>query len=275
MATRIHPTAIIDASARLGEDVEIGPGVIVEADTVIGAGCRILGPAVIRRYTTVGAGNVVHPFVVLGGEPQDYSHDPSVRSFLQIGNGNVFREGATVSRATGADRVTVIGDNNYFMTCAHAGHNADVGNNCVLANGSGLGGYARIGNRTNLSAHASVHQFCWVGEIVMMRGNSGASMHVPPYCMLAGINLVVGLNRVGLRRTPHIAHEDRSQISEAFRLLYRSGLPTSKALTEMDAHTEWGGPADKFRQFVRDVLQAQAPYNRGLCTANASRRQKR
>jgi UDP-N-acetylglucosamine acyltransferase len=226
----------------------------------------------IRRYTTLGERNVVHPFVVLGGEPQDYGHDPSVRSTLRIGGGNVFREHVTINRATGEDKATVVGDNNYFMAYSHAGHNAEIGSNCILVNGAAMGGYAVLEDRAILSAHVVVHQFCRVGTMVMTQGNSATSAHLPPYCMLADVNKVVGLNKIGLRRSDALDAEDRRQITEAYGLLYRSGLPTSKALAEMDAHSEWGAAADRFRQFVRFSLTADPPYNRGLCVARTMRK---
>ena len=272
MTIKIHPAAVVDPSARIGDGVEIGPGAIVEADTEIGEGCRLMPYSVVRRYTAMGRSNVVHPFAVLGGEPQDYGHDPSVRSFLRIGDHNVFREGATANRATGADNVTVIGDHNYLMTAAHVGHNARVGSHCILTNGAALGGYVEVQDRAILSAHAAVHQFCWYGEMAMCRGNVGITQHVPPFCLVGKFNLIVGLNTVGLRRAAHLNDEDRGQIHSAYDLLYRSGLTTSRALEEMDAHAEWGHAADKFRQFVRRVLQAEGKYRRGLCTAHAPRR---
>jgi acyl-[acyl carrier protein]--UDP-N-acetylglucosamine O-acyltransferase len=106
----------------------------------------------------------------------------------------------------------------------------------------------------------------------MCRGCVGITMHVPPYCRVGRTNLIVGLNTVGLRRAPDMNDEDRRQIVEAFKLTYRSGLTTSRALEEMDLHTEWGAAADKFRQFVRRVLHAEGRYKRGLCTAHAPRR---
>ena len=265
MTTQIHPTAIVDPGAAIGQGVQMGPGVIVEGDTRIGDGCRLMASAIIRRHTTMGQANEVHPFAVLGGEPQDLKHDPEVRSFLRIGSGNVFREGVTVHRGTGEDAVTAVGDNNYIMSGAHIAHNVRIGSNCVLVNGCALGGYVELQDNSILSAHVLVHQFCRLGELVMVRGNSTPSMHVPPYCMVVERGRIAALNRVGLRRAAHISDEDREQIDQAFKLLYRSGLRTSNALVEMDRHAEWGPAADKFRQFVRQVLQAEPPYNRGLC----------
>jgi UDP-N-acetylglucosamine acyltransferase len=254
----IHPTAIVDPGAELADDVTVGPGCIIESDVKIGP-CTVLQEHVIvRRYTTLGANNNVDAFTVLGGWPQDLKFDPNTVSYLRIGDGNVFREHVTISRATGEGTATVVG------THSHAGHNATVGDEAILVNGSALAGHSELGAKAILSAHAAIHQFTWVGTMVMSQGNSIITMHIPPYTLTAGVNRVVGLNSIGLRRSPQISPEDRRQIKDAFVLTYRSGLSPAKALEKMDVCADWGAAADKFRQFVRRVVTAQKPHNRGL-----------
>ncbi len=275
MGARIHPTALVDRGAELGEGVVIGPHAVVESDVVIGDGCELMAGSVVRRYTSMGPGNVVHPFAVLGGPPQDSKFDVNSTTYLRIGEGNVFREHVTLNRATKPGGATVIGSHCYLMTCSHVGHDGLVGDGAILANGAAVGGHAEVGRRAFLSAHASIHQFCWVGELVMMRGNSGASQHVPPFLMTRDINYVVGLNAVGLRRADYITEADCRQIKEAYRLLYRSGLTPQRALMEMDDRDDWGAPAGRFREFIRRVLAAEGPHKRGLATDRAARRQKK
>lgn len=266
MANRIHPAATVDPAAELGDGIEIGPHAVVEGQTIVGDGCRLMAGSVVRRFTRMGRGNVLHPCAVLGGEPQDLKFDPRTESWVIIGDHNVFREGATVHRGTGEGTRTIIADHNYLMTAAHVGHNCTVGSNCVMVNGSALGGHVELHDRAILSAHVSVHQFCWIGEMVMSQGNGIATQHVPPYCMIAGFGEVVGLNRVGLRRAAHLTDEDRRQIQDAFRLLYRRGLTMKGALEEMEARTGWGPAAGRFRDFVRRVAGAGGPHRRGLAT---------
>ncbi|MFW6146109.1 MAG: acyl-ACP--UDP-N-acetylglucosamine O-acyltransferase [Planctomycetota bacterium] len=265
MACEIDPTAIVAETAEVGEDVRIGPYAIIEDDTCIGDGCQIHAAAILRRGTRLGRRNVVYSHAVLGGEPQDFKFDATQPSVVRVGDDNVFRESVTINRGTGPDSATIIGDSNFFMTCSHVGHNAVVGSNCVMTNGSALAGHVELGDRTILSANVAIHQFCWIGEMVMSRGNAGSAMHVPPYCMLGSVTELNGLNTVGLRRAPHLTDTDRAEIREAYKLLYRSGLPATRALAEMDARTHWGDPAGRFREFVRRALTAEAPYNRGLC----------
>ena len=171
----------------------------------------------------------------------------------------------TIHRAVGKGTETRVGDRTYWMATAHAGHNATVCDEAVLVNGSFVAGHARVGQSTILSGNVGVHQFTWVGRRTMTQGNSGCSMHVPPFVLTAGINRVIGLNSVGLRRADDITSEDHRQIKEAFQVTYRSGLSPRKAVDRMDACSDFGEPAGQFRQFVREVVEATPPFNRGLC----------
>ena len=261
----IHPTALVDSGAELADDVEIGPYCLVESDVTLGPGTVLRSHAIVRRYTTLGRGNFVDTFAVLGGEPQDRDFDPTQPTYLVVGDGNIFREGVTLNRATGAGNVTRIGNRGHWMTQSHAAHNCQVADDVVLVNNAGLAGYSEIGRRVLLSGCAGVHQFTWVGEGVVAQAHAGISCHVPPFCMVTGINEVVGLNVVGLRRAEDVGAEDLRQIKEAFRLLYRSGLTPPTALERMDACTDWGAPAGRFRQFLRRVLQAEGRTKRPLC----------
>lgn len=260
----IHPTAIVDPSAVIADSTEIGAYAVVEANCSIGEGTVLRSHAIVRRYTSMGEDNFVDSFAVLGGEPQDLKFDFGQVSYLKIGVRNTFREGVTISRATGEGLTTTVGDNNYWMANSHAGHNVTVGNNVILANGTLIAGHATIGDGCVFSGCASVHQFVWVGQRVMFQGFAGASMHVPPFVTCTQTNHVSSLNTVGLRRAEGITVDDRAQIKEAFRLTYRSDLTPTKALAAMDEHTEWGSAANEFREFVRKALHAEKPHQRGL-----------
>ncbi len=262
---KIHPTAMVHPSAVLGDGVQIGAYSVVEADVVIGAGSVLREHAILRRYTTVGRNNIVDSYAVLGGIPQDLKFDPRIVSYLRVGDNNVFREGVTISRATGEGEATLVGSRTFWMMTAHAGHNAVIEDDAILVNGSALAGHTFLGRGAILSAHVVVHQFCWFGEGAMSQGNSATSMHIPPFTILAGKNNVASLNVVGLRRSKEIGDEDRRQIREAFDLTYRRNLHMTEALKAMDEHKEWGPAASRFRDFVRRVASAQPPYRRGLC----------
>ena len=261
---KVHPTAIVHPTAVLLDDIEIGAYSIVEADVVIGPGTVLRDHAILRRYTTIGQNNMVDSFAVLGGVPQDTKFAPSTVSYLRVGDNNVFREGVTISRATTEGEATLVGNRTYWMTAAHAGHNAVIEDDAILVNGSALAGYTILGRGAILSAHVVVHQFCWVGEGAMSQGNSATSMHIAPFTLFAGVSRVVSLNVIGMRRSKEMTKEDRRQVREAFDLTYRSNLSLSEALRAMDERKEWGWAATRFRDFVRRVISAQPPYNRGL-----------
>lgn len=262
---RIHPTATVDPTAQLGDDVEIGPYCVVDPDVSIGAGCVLREGVVVRRYTTMGQGNFIDAHAVLGGLPQDLKFDPNTVSYVRIGDDNTFREGVTISRASLAGQATVVGDRSYWMACSHAGHDATVEGEAILCNGAIVGGHATIGKRAFLSANVSVHQFTWVGEGAMSRGHAGTSTHIPPFALFADINRIAGMNTVGMKRNEQMTSEDRRQVKEAFTLTYRSGLSPAAALAEMDKCTDWGPWAGKFRDFIRKVIAAEGPYRRALC----------
>ena len=263
--TIIHPTAIVDTSANLSDSVEIGAFSIIEANVEIGPGTVIRPHAVIRQYTVMGQGNFVDSFAVLGGLPQDFKFIPSTVSYLRIGDNNTFREGVTISRATTEGKATTVGNNTFWMTNSHCGHDSTVQDEAVIVNGSLVAGHCTIGRRSILPANGAIHQFCWIGEGVMFQAAAKIGMHVPPYVICTRDNNVLSLNSIGLRRRTDISINDRKQIKEAFHITYLSNLPLKLALAEMDSHEEWGKAAGRFREFVRQVLKAKKPFNRGLC----------
>lgn len=250
----IHPTAIIDPSAELADDVEIGPGVIIGPRVTLGAGCRVLAGAVIEQDVTAGPGNVFGYGAVIGAAPQDLSYKPEERAVLRIGSGNVFREHTTAHRGTGEG--TVVGDGNFLMAGAHLGHNVRLGNGVIVANNCLLAGHVQVGDRAFLGGGSVYHQFIRVGRLVITQGLSKFGRDIPPFCLAAGLNRVVSLNVIGLRRAGFTA-EQRAEIARAFALLYRRGLNVSQALAA--AESETGPLAREFFDFVA------AAKRRGIC----------
>jgi UDP-N-acetylglucosamine acyltransferase len=262
---KIHPTADVHPSSELADDIEIGAFAIIEEDVHIGPGSVIRPQAILRRYTTMGSNNYVDSFAVLGGEPQDLKFDVNTVSHLEIGDNNTFREGTTISRATGNGEKTLVGNNTLWMANSHAGHNSIIHDNVILVNGTLLAGHCTIGKGAILPANGAIHQFCWVGENAMFQGGVFVSMHVPPFVVCSGLNNVVALNTIGLRRRADLTAKDRQEVKEAFNLTYRSGNQLKQALDEMRKKSDWGTAADSFRNFVGEVVAAEPPFNRGLC----------
>jgi UDP-N-acetylglucosamine acyltransferase len=221
MTNRIHPTALVDPGAELAADVSVGPFAIIEDEVKIGAGARIAARAHICRGTELGPGCEVHMGVTLGHLPQDLSFDPDLATRLVIGEGCVFREGATAHRATQIDRPTTIGDRAYVMVNAHVAHDAQVGDDVILCNNALLAGHAVLGDRVFVSGNAAIHQFCRVGALTMISGVSGTSLDIPPYCIVSDRSIIRGLNVVGMKRAG-ISGEERGVVKALYRSIARA-----------------------------------------------------
>ena len=183
-----HASAIVDKSAVIGNDVEIGPFAVIGADVDLGDGC-VIGPhAVIHPYTALGSGCRVHAGAVIGDLPQDLAFK-QVRSFVEIGADCVLREGVTVHRGTEEGTKTSLGDECFLMANSHVGHNCLVGDGVILANGALLGGRVEVGAGAFISGNSAVHQFVKVGRLAMLAGLSGISKDLPPFCTTHGATI--------------------------------------------------------------------------------------
>lgn len=229
---RIHSTAVVSATARLGPGVVLGPYSIVEDDVEIGEGTQIRAHAVVKRFTVLGNQNVVHEGAIIGGEPQDLSFDGS-DSRLIIGDRNLIRENVTIHRASKPGAATIIGSDCFFMAGSHVAHDCRLGDRVILANNVALAGHVHIDDRAFLSGGVVVHQFCRIGRIAMIGGNSKIVQDCLPFVTTDGApGKACGLNLVGLRRSG-IAAENIRVLKNAYRLLLRSGTSLEEALTAL------------------------------------------
>ena len=161
----IHPTAIVDPSAKIAEDVNIGPFCVIESDTIIESGCEIAARVTIKSGVCMGANCKVHENAVIGGIGQHVC-PPGAPGKVRIGSNNTFREFCTVQRSIKEDGFTVIGNGNYFMVNSHIAHDCIIGNNNIVANNVMFGGHVHVGNRAFVSGGVAVHQFCSIGSYV-------------------------------------------------------------------------------------------------------------
>ena len=245
---KIHPSAVVDPAAVVGEDVSIGPMSVVEADVFIGDNCQIASRVVVKNGTTLGAENTVCEGTVLGGLPQ-HVNVPERPGRLVVGSGNMIRENATFHLAMDEDGETVIGDNNLFMVNTHVAHDCRVGNHTIFANNSMLAGHVTVGDRAYLSGAAAVHQFCRIGSLAMVGGQAHVNKDVPPFVTLDGLSShVVGLNSIGLRRAGFTADEI-AQLKRAYRVVYRSGMSWNEVLQTLQEEFP-EGVAAQFHQFL-------------------------
>jgi UDP-N-acetylglucosamine acyltransferase len=219
MTQNIHPTAYIASTAKLADNITIGPFVVIEDHVEIGGGCELGAHAVIQSYVKMGKDNILHPHAVLGGLPQDVSFKKETVSWLKIADNNVFREGFTAHRSSVEEGVTRIGSECFFMNNSHVAHDCTVGNKVIFANNVAIGGYVEVGDNVFMGGAVVVHQFCRIGSFAIVQGTTGLSMDVIPYMLIGGRPAKhYRLNSVGLRRAG-INGERYKILSSAFRLL--------------------------------------------------------
>lgn len=220
MARDIHPTALVDPEARLGESVKIGPYCVVGAGVVLGEDVELVSHVSVVGRTSVGDGTVVYPFAALGHPPQDlkYAGEPTE---LKIGAANRIREHVTMHPGTAQGRgVTEVGDHNLFMAATHVAHDCRIGSHVIMANNATLGGHVTIGDHAYLGGLSAVHQFVRIGPTAMVGGLTGVEGDVIPYGLVMGDRAILaGLNLVGLRRRG-VGPGDLRVMRNAFRQLF-------------------------------------------------------
>jgi len=228
----IHPTALVSESARIAAGVTILPYAVIESDTEIGEGTEIRAHACVKRFTTLGPDNVVHEGAVLGGEPQDVSFTEH-ESYLRIGARNRIRECVTMHRGTGPGSVTLVGSDCFIMAGAHVAHDCHLGDGVTIANNVALAGHVDIEERAFLSGGVVVHQFCRIGKLAMIGGNSKIVQDCLPFIITDGVpGRARGLNVVGLRRADLTATQIRL-LKRAYTVLMRSGLGLDQGLDQL------------------------------------------
>ena len=245
----IHPTAVVDPSARIGANVEIGAYSVIGADVEIGDGTRIGAHCTIDGPTRIGRDNRFHGHAAIGGDPQDKKFDGE-RTELVIGDRNAFREFVTVNRGTGqGGGTTRIGDDNWFLSYVHVAHDCHIGNGCVFSNNATLAGHVEVGDFVILSGFTGVHQFCRIGAHAFVGMGAFVNGDVPPFVMVAqeDYGRPRGVNAEGLKRRGFDA-ERIAAIKRAYRALYVSGAKLDEAKLQLATLAQ--GSAD-----VRDVLE--------------------
>ena len=230
----IHSSAIIDPSARLADDVEVGPWTLIGPGVEIGSGTKIHSHVVIKGPTRIGSGNEIYQFASIGEDCQDkkYNGEPTE---LVVGDNNIFREGVTVHRGTVQDQgITRIGSDNLFMANAHVAHDCVVGDNNILANNCAIAGHVHLGDFVILGGFTAVHQFCHIGSHSMCGAGTVVLKDIPAFIMSNGNSAQPhGINSEGLRRRGFSADTIRN-IKRAYKIIYRQGLKLEQAIDQLE-----------------------------------------
>ena len=257
---KIHPTAIVEDGAQLGEDVEIGPYATIAADVKLGARTVVQQGAIIRGHTTIGEDCQIFPYACVGMKTQDLKYKAGSVSYVEIGNRTVIREFATVHLGTADGEKTIIGDDCLFMAYCHAAHGCVLGNHVICSNSVQLAGDVHIQDWAIIGGCAASHQFCTVSRHAMVGGMSKIRQDVPPFmlCDMEGSSQkVIGPNVVGLTRRG-FSRDTIAALKEAFRFIYHSGLNRSQALERVENDIEQIPEVKELVDFYRNS-------KRGVC----------
>ncbi len=251
----IHPTAIVDVKAEIGENVTIGPYSIICADVTIGEGSAIGPHVVIKGSTSIGKENRIYQFTSIGEDPQDQKYaDEDTR--LEIGDRNIIREFSTMHRGTLQDHgLTSIGSDNLFMAYTHVAHDCIIGDHVIMANGASIAGHVHLGDHAILGGFTLVHQFTQIGAFSFAAMGSAITQDIPPFVMVGGRpTRPHGINSVGMERHG-ISPEVVRQIRKAYKILYKTNMRLEDAIEEMEDLAGESKELSDMVSFLRNVTR--------------------
>ncbi|WP_404426871.1 acyl-ACP--UDP-N-acetylglucosamine O-acyltransferase [Thalassospira australica] len=258
--SKVHPTAIVEDGAQIGQDVEIGPYCVVGPQAVLGDRVKLHSHVVVAGITSIGEDSTVFPFASVGHAPQDlkFKNEPSR---LIIGKRNKIREGATLNPGTeGGGMETTIGDDCLFMAGAHVGHDCHIGNHCILVNNGTLAGHVMVDDFAIVGGLSAVHQFVRIGKHAMIGGMTGVESDIIPYGSVIGNRAYLsGLNLVGLKRRG-FDRETIHALRKAYRLLFAQEGTLAERVEEVSKDFEDVGPVMEIISFLK------AESMRSVCT---------
>lgn len=232
--TKIHPAAIIEEGAELGEGVEVGAYSVIGPNVKLLDGVRVMPHVHIEGWTTVGSACVIYPFASIGTECQDLKYK-GAKTYVEIGDRTIIREYVTVNSSTEEGETTRVGSESFIMAYCHIAHKCSIGSGVIMANCAQLCGHVTIEDFVGVGGMVGVHQFVRIGTMSFVGGFSRIAQDVPPYFLVEGTPAVArGINSVGLRRR-NVPGETRGILKEAFRLLCREGLSTTQAVERIRA----------------------------------------
>lgn len=247
----IHPTAIVESGAKLGERVRIGPYCAVGANVELGDGVELVSHVVVAGHTTIGSETKVYPFASLGHPPQDLKYKGELVRLL-IGQNCIIREHVTMNPGTsGGGSITRVGDNGLFMVGIHVAHDCQVGNHVIMANSATLGGHVHVGDFAFLGGLSAVHQFVRIGPHAMIGGMSGVEADVIPFGLVMGDRArLSGLNMVGLKRRG-FSRKEIHELRTAYRLLFAQEGTMAERLEDVASLYAECKPVMALVEFIR------------------------
>jgi UDP-N-acetylglucosamine acyltransferase len=247
----VHPTAIVDAQARVPASCRVGPYCVIGPEVELGEGCRLVSHVAMGGPAKIGADNFFFPFCAIGMDPQDITYKGELTR-LEIGDHNEIRECVTITRGTvKGGGVTRVGSHTLIMAYAHIGHDSVIGDHCMLVNGATLAGHVTVEEWAVVGALCPVHQFVRIGAHSYIGGGTTITQDVLPFSMTSAARdtHAYGMNKVGLERRGFPKERIR-KIYRAYKTLLASKMNTSQALEKLKAEADRGEDVDSLIRFI-------------------------
>lgn len=260
MTTSIHPTAIVEEGASLGEGVRVAAFAYIGSEVTLGDGCHVHQRATVTGRTELGAHVEVFPGAVIGTPPQILNFKDDGTSRLIIGASTVIREHVTIHSGSPAHGgLTKVGSNCLLMVDVHVAHDCMVGDKCVLANNVALGGHIVVEDQVWMGGLAAVHQFCRIGQHAFVGGGAIVVADVIPYGSVIGNHAhLAGLNIVGMKRRG-FSRQSIHDLRAAYRMLFAKEGTFSERVKDAE---ETYGECAELMEIIRFIRSSK---NRSLC----------
>ncbi|MFP6901831.1 MAG: acyl-ACP--UDP-N-acetylglucosamine O-acyltransferase [Opitutales bacterium] len=257
MSISVHPSALVEPGAQLGEDVVIDAFCYVGSDVKMGRGCHLQHHSTVEGNLAMGEDNEVFPYAMIGGKTHDVKYEGGSPG-LRIGDRNVFREYVTVHTATGEGDATVLGSSNLLLAYSHVAHDCRVGDHLVMSSHSAFGGHVEVGDHANVGWGVGVHQFCRLGSHCMAAACSKVVQDVLPFVLADGVPAEGrSINKIGMERAG-FSTKEIAVARLVFKLVYKEGLNRSQALRALEAKSEAEHPV------ARDMIAFLKGSERGV-----------
>lgn len=251
-SSQIHPTAIIEKGAQIGNNVTIEPYAIIKKNVVLEDGVTIKAHAYIDGHTRIGEGTIIYPSAVIGTQTQHLKYGGE-KTFVVIGKGCEIREFVTINSSCGEGTTVEVGDNCMIMAYCHIAHNCVVGNNVVMSNNATLAGHVTVGNNAIIGGFTPIHQYVNIGAYTMVGGMSRIPQDIPPYTIGGGIPFKYGgINIIGLKRND-FSFASRRALAQAFRITFRSNLRLDEALSTIEREVEMLPEVEHWINFCKNT----------------------
>lgn len=247
----IHPTAIVEEGAVLGEGVKLGAYTVVGPHVKIGDKTELMAHVVVDGYTTIGSGCAIHPFARIGGPTQDLKYKGGAPGVI-VGDKTVLRECVTINAGTHDGEMTEVGSGCLLMAYSHVAHACKIGNGVIIANGTQLAGDVIVEDFAIMEGLCGAVQFRRIGKMAFLGAYTKASKDVPPFMIADGLDIQIrGFNKIGMERCG-VSEESRNAVKEAYRILYRKKLPLAEAIEIIENEVPVTGEVKYLLDFIRD-----------------------